>query len=64
MRNEAYLIKPATLNPLPPNSVISNWKNDYKKMQQDMIYGDSSPFEKLIEQIKKLKEKINQAEWL
>lgn len=57
------LHQPATLNPLPPDSVILNWKNDYKKMQQDMIYGDSLPFEELIEQIKKLKERINQTEW-
>jgi predicted nucleotidyltransferase component of viral defense system len=57
------LHQPATLNPLPPDGVMSNWEKDYKIMQEDMIYGESLPFGELIKRIKKLKEKINQTEW-
>ncbi len=48
-----------TLNPLPPDTVIENWRKDYQRMQEEMIYGASLPFDKLIERIKELKERIN-----
>lgn len=48
-----------TLNPLPPDTVIENWRRDYQRMQEEMIYGASLPFDKLIERIKELKERIN-----
>lgn len=55
--------QPETLNPVPPDTVMDSWKNDYIRMQEEMIYGDSLPFEKLIERIKELKEKINNIAW-
>ena len=50
----------ATLNIVPPLDVIAEWKKDYERMQESMIYGESLPFDKLIEQIKELNRQINQ----
>jgi hypothetical protein len=47
------------LNPIPPDTVIENWRKDYQRMQEEMIYGASLPFDKLMERIKELKERIN-----
>lgn len=55
--------QPKTLNPIPPYAVLDSWKKDYQRMQEEMIYGDSLPFEKLLERIKKLKYKINDIDW-
>ena len=51
--------QPKTLNPLPPDAVIDNWKKDYQQMQQEMIYGASLPFDSLITRIKELTKRIN-----
>lgn len=50
---------PALINPIPPNSLSEEWKKDYEIMQASMIYGKSLSFEKLMERILLLKEKIN-----
>jgi len=52
-----------SLNPVPPNAVIDNWEKDYLRMQEEMIYGDSLPFEQLRERIKELKHRINRLSW-
>ncbi len=39
---------PQTINFIPPAAVIKSWEADYKTMQENMIYGDSIPFTKLI----------------
>jgi predicted nucleotidyltransferase component of viral defense system len=49
---------PARINFIPPANVIDSWKNDYEKMQSNMVYGDSLPFDKLIERIKELNERF------
>ncbi|MDA3892269.1 MAG: nucleotidyl transferase AbiEii/AbiGii toxin family protein [Salinivirgaceae bacterium] len=51
--------QPKTLNPVPPDTVMGSWKKDYLRMQEEMIYGDSLPFEQLIERIQELKQNIN-----
>lgn len=43
---------PPNLNPIPPDRYIEAWKADYKKMQEEMIPGDSPPFDELIEKVK------------
>jgi len=48
-----------TINILPPESVISQWRQDYETMRETMIYEESLPFDKLINRIKQLNEKIN-----
>jgi len=52
-----------TINILPPESVISQWQEDYETMRDTMIYGESLSFDKLIDRIKQLNETINQLEW-
>ena len=49
---------PDTINFVPPDFVIERWRNDYSFMQANMIYGESLPFGKLIERIKKLNERF------
>lgn len=53
-------LTPATLNIVPPSNVIDEWEKDYERMQESMIYGESLPFDKLIEQISELNKWINQ----
>ena len=48
-----------TINIIPPNCIIDLWKNDYEIMQNTMIYGKSLPFNRLMDKIKQLNEKIN-----
>jgi hypothetical protein len=54
---------PRYINPIPPEIIMKSWEADYKIMQEQMIYGDSLPFEELIEKIKSLKMKINALDW-
>ena len=55
--------QPQTINPNPIPEIIEAWKTDYKTMQDQMIYGDSPSFEEIIEELTKLKNKINAFEW-
>ena len=55
-------LSPKTINIIPPESVITKWEDDYTKMQT-MIYGNPLPFNKLIDKIKQLNERINQIDW-
>lgn len=50
---------PARINPLPPDDLIDEIKKDYKGMQQSMIFSESLPFEKLIDRMAELKNRIN-----
>jgi hypothetical protein len=43
---------PPNLNPIPPDVYLDAWKADYKKMQDEMIPGDSPSFKDLIDKIK------------
>ena len=54
---------PQYINIIPPASTISDWQKDYEAMRETMIYGDSLSFNKLIDKIKQLNEKINQIDW-
>jgi hypothetical protein len=46
------------INLLPPPQIIDDWRQDYEKMQNTMIYGDSPAFNKLIKRIVELQEKF------
>jgi len=50
---------PDKINFIPPDNMIAAWKKDYEQMQQSMIYRESLAFDKLMERIVLLKEKIN-----
>lgn len=49
---------PATLNIVPPASVVEQWKTDYENMRLYMIYGESLSFEELISNLKDLNVRI------
>ncbi len=49
---------PATLNIVPSASVIEQWKADYENMRMHMIYGESVPFDELVNDLKKLNDRI------
>lgn len=51
---------PATLNIIPPTSIIEQWKDDYENMRLHMIYGESIPFNELISNLKYLNDKIRE----
>lgn len=51
-------LMPETINIVPPENIIVQWEDDYNKMQA-MIYGEFLPFDKLIDKIKQLNERIN-----
>lgn len=44
---------------IPPTSIIDNWKKDYRDMQDSMIYGESLPFEILLERLKELEDRFH-----
>lgn len=54
---------PQHINIIPPESTINDWRKDYETMRETMIYGNSLSFNKLIEKIKQLNERINQIDW-
>lgn len=49
---------PATLNIVPPASVIEQWKTDYENMRLHMIYGESVSFDELISYLQSLQGRI------
>ncbi len=58
------LHQPQTLNPLPIPDIINAWEADYRTMQEEMIYGDSPDFQKLIDTIKDFTATVlNQLDW-
>lgn len=50
---------PPNLNPLPPESLHSAFENDYKTMQEEMIYGESLPFKELMKELELITSTIN-----
>jgi len=54
---------PGTINLIPPEATIKQWKNDYKAMQESMIHGESPSFEKLVNRMNELMERINRLEF-
>ena len=49
---------PATLNIIPPASIIEQWKTDYENMRLHMIYGESVSFEELINELRDLNDRV------
>jgi len=56
-------LSPKTIKIIPPENVIAKWQQDYETMQGTMIYGESLPFNKLMDKIKQLNEKINRLDF-
>ncbi len=56
--------QPKTINPVPIPEFIDAWKVDYKKMQDEMIFGDSPSFDLMIKTLEDFTvKKINQLTW-
>jgi len=55
---------PQTLNPIPIEEKIEEWKADYSKMKEDMIYEDNKPgFEDLIINLNDLRIQLQALDW-
>lgn len=52
-------LRPGSLHIVPPDHIYESWKKDYETMQETMIYGDSMPFDMLVDKIRSLNERIN-----
>ena len=50
---------PQTLSIIPPESIRENWKQDYRSMQESMIYEVSPSFDQLIDSLIALNRRIN-----
>jgi predicted nucleotidyltransferase component of viral defense system len=58
------LHSPKTLNPIPIPGIIEEWKSDYAKMKEDMIYEENKPsFEDLINNLEELRTKLQALDW-
>lgn len=58
------LHSPKTLNPIPIPGIIEEWKSDYAKMKDDMIYEENKPsFEDLINNLEELRTKLQALDW-
>ena len=55
---------PKTLNPIPIKEKFEEWKSDYSKMKEDMIYEENKPsFEDLIKNLEDLRNKMQLLNW-
>lgn len=50
----------STLTFIPPESVYNAWKKDYETMQEEMIYGESLPFDAMIAELQKFNKQMNE----
>lgn len=58
------LHNPKTLNAIPVAEKIEEWKIDYAKMKEDMIYEEKKPsFEDLINNLEELRTKLQTLDW-
>lgn len=58
------LHNPLTVNPIPPDQIIGEWKADYAKMMEDMIYEENKPsFEDLISNLDSLRSLFQVVTW-
>lgn len=57
------LHQPQTINPVPPQANWKDWRDDYKTMQEQMIYGASPDFKELIQGMEVLKDRMKNTKW-
>jgi len=55
--------EPKFINIVPPESVLSLWEKDYGEMSESMIFGEKLSFNKLIDNVRQVNNKINRIEW-
>ena len=49
---------PSTINFTIPESVIEAWQDDYADMRRFFIYGESLEFDKLMQKMRELQERV------
>lgn len=55
---------PHTLNPIPVEEKMAEWKADYAKMMEEMIYEENKPtFEDLINNLSELRTQLQAVDW-
>ncbi|HRO46471.1 nucleotidyl transferase AbiEii/AbiGii toxin family protein [Agriterribacter sp.] len=55
---------PKTLNPIPVEEKMAEWKADYTKMKEDMIYEENKPsFEDLINNLNAVRTLLQELDW-
>lgn len=52
---------PPNLNSIPPEEQMYKWKADYEEVRNNMIAGESPTFEELMDEVRRLCERINTA---
>jgi hypothetical protein len=56
---------PQTLNPIPIIEKMTEWKTDYARMMEEMIYEENKPsFEDLISNLGELRMTLQNTDWL
>lgn len=55
---------PSTIKFIPPEAVLPVLKEDYKKMRENFIYGNTLSFDKLISRLCELQGRFRQATWM
>lgn len=53
---------PESIDFIPPREIIKAWEEDYKRMQESMIYGESRNFGELITDLEKLRSRFRKAQ--
>lgn len=51
---------PEKINFIPPKEEIDKWRNDYDEMQRNFIFGAALPFDKLLQRMEVLKNRLRQ----
>jgi len=54
--------EPQFINIIPPENLLPLWEKDYAEMSESMIYGEKLSFNELIDNVKRVNNKINQIE--
>jgi predicted nucleotidyltransferase component of viral defense system len=55
---------PKTIDPIPVTEKMSDWKADYAKMMEEMIYEETKPaFDDLINNLSELRAKLQMVKW-
>lgn len=58
------LHNPKTVNPIPIIDKMEEWKADYTKMKEDMIYEENKPsFEELLDNLNALRNQLQALDW-
>ena len=49
---------PSRIHFIPPEELVEIWRRDYERMQEYFIYGDSLPYDQLIDRMKELQNRF------